>query len=993
MGLKVNITPFYTHADHGDGGIRRVVEAQVRHLPALGVEVVMTPEEADVLASHGTAVVTRPGKPVVNHNHGLYWAKHDWAEWAHEANSLVIEAMGLAVAHTAPSIWVANALRRGMLVYPEVVYHGVDFDDWQSDARPQNYVLWNKARSDFVSNPADMNILAASMPAQWFVTTIGNPAANVRIVGKQPYPVMKSLIQEAGVYLATARETFGIGTLEALASGVPVAGWAWGGQIEIVRQGETGYLAKYGDYKALADCVDLCLRDRARLSANARQDAKERWGWEPRIRQYAEIYERTAKGWYYPRPKVSVIVTCYNLSQYLGDCLRSIQRQTMDDWECVLVDDCSTDATAKVAALYAGDDARIKYVRTPENMGLSGARNYGFRQSAGRYTLFLDADDMLTENSLAVQAGALDSMPSLHIVTGCLDIVNADGSERRRNSWPEGKFNWHAQMAHANQMIYSSMMRREVMERSGGYRQRDWRAEDAAFWCRVTSLGFLAERITDAPTLVYRERGDSKSKGEPGDGPWTAWFPWSTAETFEREAMKQAHKRVHPRPDLVPFGAQGTPPNGKAWPVKDYSEPIVSVIIPVGPGHSPWLIDALESCVAQTFTEWEAIVVNDTGEEWADGFDSPVAGAPYAKVVATAGRQGAAAARNEGARYARGEVLVFLDADDWMLPTALERMVDTYEQIDGIVYTDILQMWDDPRKPMEPFQSDDFECGAVLRRMRHTMQCLVPRLLHEKVGGFDTNAPGWEDWDYLIALQAAGACSARVPEPLFVYRKTTGSVREDCWERKDSIVKWIHAKWLDYYKGRAEMPCQGCPKPSGRTIAKAKAASLAQINSTGTLTTGDAASIAYVGSGPKRIAVRGPITGTVYQFKRGEYRYVEVRDAGELMLRRGPDKQQMFARRVVTRQVAQPTNAPQPSMPSMRPILPSMPDSMPDPDPVPVAPVDVADVSKMDVPVAKAAIRDASLEMLDLFEQQERAGKFRQPVIQTILYWRRKKSA
>jgi len=327
-----------------------------------------------------------------------------------------------------------------------------------------------------------------------------------------------------------------------------------------------------------------------------------------------------------------------------------------------------------------------------------------------------------------------------------------------------------------------------------------------------------------------------------------------------------------------------------------------------------------------------------------------------------------------------------------MLPTALEKMVNAYEEVDGIVYTDILQMWDDPRKPMEPFQSEDFECGAVLRRMRHTMQCLVPRIAHEKVGGFDTRAPGWEDWDYLIALQAIGTCSYRIPEPLFVYRKTTGSVREDAWNRRDEIVKWIHAKWLDYYKGRLEMACKGCPKPSGRTTPKTLAQTF--ITATGTAPAGDAASLAYVAPGPKRIAVRGPVTGTVYQFKRGEYRYVDIRDSNALLLRMASDGKPQFARRVVTRQVPQAANAPQPSMPTMRPILPSMPDlPLPDPEPDPEPEEPVADVSKMDVMAAKYAIRNAPVELLDKFEEQERAGQFRQPVIQAILYWRRKKAA
>jgi glycosyltransferase involved in cell wall biosynthesis len=125
------------------------------------------------------------------------------------------------------------------------------------------------------------------LPNVRFVSTFGERTNNVMIVDAMPHEQMRPLVQRAAVYLATARETFGIGTLEALAAGVPVAGWRYGGQEEIIVEGETGYLAPYGDYEALAVAVSRCLDDRDRLSQNCLRDARARWGWQPRIAQYA----------------------------------------------------------------------------------------------------------------------------------------------------------------------------------------------------------------------------------------------------------------------------------------------------------------------------------------------------------------------------------------------------------------------------------------------------------------------------------------------------------------------------------------------------------------------------------------------------------------------------------------------------------------------------------------------------------------------------------
>jgi glycosyltransferase involved in cell wall biosynthesis len=927
--IKVHIVPWYKRPDKGDGGIRRVVEAQFRHLQKFGITTVGDADAADVLACHGTALVTRPGKPTVNHNHGLYWAKYDWPAWAHDANRQVVQAMAASVAHTAPSHWVSNAIRRGMLAYPEVVYHGVDADDWNVSPEPQPYVLWNKARTDYVSDPADMNTVAKLLPNRWFVSTFGEQGVpNIKTVGKIPFDEMKGLIENAGVYLATARETFGIGTLEAMAAGVPVAGWAWGGQVEIIKHGETGYLAPPGDFDALAECIELCFRDQERLSINCQQDIRDRWTWEPRIQQYADIYKRVHEGWYEERPRISVIVTCYNLDRFLGDCLRSIAANDdhTEDYEVLVIDDCSPDNTKKIADLYMEQDARIRYIKTPENLGLSGARNFGFSHARGRYIINVDADDMLTHNALPILADALDNNPGLHIAYGHLDITDEERKERRRNSWPSKHFDWWGQMAHMNQPIYASMMRREVMERSGGYRVRDWRAEDASFWCRVTSFGFRAGKVTEEPTLLYRDRHDSKSKGEPGDGPWTEWYPWNMAVKFDRKNLHKVRNHLHDKPELVPFGAQGRPANGiKFWMPEDHADPVISVIIPVGPGHESYVIDALDSLVAQTYPYWEAIVVNDTGQPWSSDFGSPIAGAPYAKVVETTGRVGPSAARNRGAEHARGEALLFVDADDFMRPEALYKMAEIYFGTEGgLVYTDIYELFADPTEEMKVYNNYDFKCGAVLKKMQHSSQYLFPRAKHEEIGGFDENIIGWEDWDHLIALQAAGVCSYRIPEPLFVYRKHTGNVREAAWENRRPITDYIKKKWLPYYEGRIAMPCAGCPgsrksRPPSQRVSSFNVASQSTV-APGT----EAVMLIYDGPGAKRVSVRGPATGTAYRFKRGTPHYVDAADAEILLQRVRRDGKPDFTKYVETKMPVpeKPPSPDGPKQPMQRPRLP-----------------------------------------------------------------------
>ena len=100
--------------------------------------------------------------------------------------------------------------------------------------------------------------------------------------------------------------------------------------------------------------------------------------------------------------KVSVIVPVFNAEKYLGVCLESLLNQTLKDFEVLVVDDCSTDNGMMIAESYLGKfGGRLKIIYLPENTG-SGAvpRNIGLEYAQGKYTFFVDSDDLLTDNAL-----------------------------------------------------------------------------------------------------------------------------------------------------------------------------------------------------------------------------------------------------------------------------------------------------------------------------------------------------------------------------------------------------------------------------------------------------------------------------------------------------------------------------------------------------------------------------------------------------------------
>jgi CDP-glycerol glycerophosphotransferase len=121
---------------------------------------------------------------------------------------------------------------------------------------------------------------------------------------------------------------------------------------------------------------------------------------------------------------ISVIVPIYNVEDYIAECLDSVAAQTLDDLEVVMVDDGSTDGSARIARAFAAGDRRFRLLSQP-NRGLSSARNTGIEAATGDFLAFLDSDDLLPPNAYELLLRALEQTGS--------DF--ASGNVLRRNSW------------------------------------------------------------------------------------------------------------------------------------------------------------------------------------------------------------------------------------------------------------------------------------------------------------------------------------------------------------------------------------------------------------------------------------------------------------------------------------------------------------------------------------------------------------------------------
>lgn len=853
---KVYISPQPSQASN-DNGVGRVILAQARHLPQHGIELVSNPDHADVIAAH----ISADGLPRVDvlHLHGLYFQDIPHApyqRWHHEANRRIIEAARQALAITVPSEWVAMCFKRDMRLTPHVIGHGIDLEEWEPGEN-RGYVLWNKNRGGDVCDPSPAYELAKrGIPViSTFAPPDYEPLPNFTVTGTLPHAEMKELIRHAGAYLATTKETFGIGTLEALACGVPVVGYAWGGTLSIGYWGqpwEIGRLVRPHDVDALEVAYHKVMSDRRYQSLDARGIAKC-FSWSRVMEQYAALFHAVAQQRRQEEPRVSVVITCFNYDKYIQEAIDSAVRQSIKPHEIIVVDDGSTDDSLtnarEMAELVEHQGYEQVRVIGQSNQGVAAARNNGIKHATGNLIVCLDADDRLPPDYI------LKSLPhfkqrDVGIAYPRLRFLK-DGELSPIQPFPP-PFSWESQATPhnppSNCISAAAMFRREMWERAGGFKQVYAPGEDAEFWTRGLSVGFKAVR--SEAVYDYRVGHQSASRTKQYKSIDT-WHPWMRDKQFP----------------------MGTPQAGYPL-VRSYSEPIISVIIPVGPGHVKYLPAALDSLLGQTLREWEAIIVDDTGEGIPQEVLRPY---PFCRIISTNTTEGAGVARNTGVAAASAPLVLFLDADDFLAPEALAKMLAAFLDQGGerYIYGDYVQFGDSgavvrecaPYDQMGIIQTREHG-GGIAPVVAHAVTVLMPTEWARDVQFPDWE--GWEDWGFFSECATKGYCGYRLPEPLLYYRIHTGQRRERSISQASKLLGKHRAEFGEYLSGAKKMcGCRG--SVAGQTILRAR--SLLSSNGNGYHANGGG--VMPLKNGQEGIRYTGGRKGTfVFQGVGGGRRYM-----------------------------------------------------------------------------------------------------------------------
>lgn len=206
-------------------------------------------------------------------------------------------------------------------------------------------------------------------------------------------------------------------------------------------------------------------------------------------------------------PLISVIMAAYNAEAYIEEAISSVIRQTVSDWELIVLDDGSTDRTFQIMERLGKTDHRIQVYQNAANMGVARTRNAGIERCRGKYVAFLDSDDIWNPDKLEKQV-ALAESTGAGIVYCSYAIVDAKGNKNKDDYMvpPQTDFE---HLLRENVVLCSAMMVRAEILNTIRFNP-EYFHEDFVLMLDMLKAGHKAVGYTDV-LMKWRYIGNSRS--------------------------------------------------------------------------------------------------------------------------------------------------------------------------------------------------------------------------------------------------------------------------------------------------------------------------------------------------------------------------------------------------------------------------------------------------------------------------------------------------
>ncbi|MGD0753199.1 MAG: glycosyltransferase family A protein [Anaerolineales bacterium] len=438
---------------------------------------------------------------------------------------------------------------------------------------------------------------------------------------------------------------------------------------------------------------------------------------------------------------VSVIMPVYNGEKLMAEAIESVLRQSYRPIEIIIIDDGSTDASAKIAARYP-DQTRYFY---QANAGPAAARNLGIRKAKGEFIAFIDADDLWPNDKLGAQMRCFEAFPSVELVQGLINRIKLPNQVKGRLIGAEIDFPF----IYTN--LGSMVMRRRVFKKIGYFEENLPFHEDTDFWLRAREAGLLI-LVQRKLALVYRIHGRNMTTGE--DLETTGLLNIVRRSIVRRRAagpVKDIGKLSYIT-DLLEKDQQR-----HGWEKQEpVSWPLVSIILYANGNHQQFS-QAFESIRSQDYHPAELIIVGaklgQMEELNADTYDH---------VSLINDRADLASGLNAALNISKGAMLAFLDAEGvWAFDKLKTQVAYLLEHSsDGYVVgrtRNILM----PNLSYPADLIDEFSLRKSMGDLLSTL--LIRRTVAEKVGEFRSGLAGMEETDWLLRAKDQGFSQKMLP--------------------------------------------------------------------------------------------------------------------------------------------------------------------------------------------------------------------------------------
>lgn len=496
------------------------------------------------------------------------------------------------------------------------------------------------------------------------------------------------------------------------------------------------------------------------------------------------------------RPTISVITPVYDTpADVLEAAIRSVRGQFYPDWELCLYDDASPSPVVRtILERHAAEDPRIRVAFGAGNRGISGAANGALALATGGYVAFLDHDDALTPDALLEMAAAIAD-------TGA-DVLYSDEDKydaRGRRHDPFFKPDWSPDLFLS--IMYTchlTVMRRDLVERIGGFREGFEGSQDYDLWLRATEV---AEKIHHVPMVLYHWRQVAGSTAvDVGN------------KGYAHERSKRAIAEALSRRGIAGTVGDGPVPTSFHVVRHVVDEPKVSVLIPTR-DRVDLLAQAIEGIEKKTDYRNVEIVIVDNGSVEKETLDY-LAASPH-RVIRDDLPFNFSRLNNVAARAATGELLLLLNNDtEPIAPGWMRAMVEhaTRTEVGAVgakllfqsgkvqhagVVLGIGGVAGHSHKYFAGDAAGSFQALNMLRNYSAvTAACLMLRKsVFDEVGGFDEEhlAVAFNDVDFCLRIRERGYLIVWTPYALVTHYESESRG----YDLNPAEIDYMIARWGD----------------------------------------------------------------------------------------------------------------------------------------------------------------------------------------------------